>query len=387
MPQLPEPTALGELPTPQPATGVAQIQPGSPYLVGHAGHFLERAGGELTQASELIRTTNLRYDTLFAENSLNELKGRAAGLEYGDPQNGVPGFRNAMGANAVGQKFTDDYQQRYKDVATDIAGRLQNDQQRQLFQQRADVYGMHFQAQLSAHQAQQAQAFGNATDEGALKTELAQVATDPYNEIGAQSSYARMNGVLDAKQERTGEPQDAAKQQWMATALAVRTHAMMNDNPYAAEKFLEDHIHEMGVLGVQLQKEVQREAQQVQSRDVAHQFVFGNRRPLAPDDIAPGTQNAPPLQGIVEQLESGGRRFTQGGRLVTSAAGAQGEMQVMPPTAADPGYGVAPAKDDSPEEKARVGRDYLGAMTARYGDPALTLAAYNAGPARVDQWI
>lgn len=387
MPALPEPTALGELPTPQPATGVAQIQGGSPFLVGHAGAFLERAGGALSRASEVIRQTNLHYDTLFAENSLNELKGRAAGLEYGDPQNGVPGFRNAMGANAVGQKFTDDYQQRFKDVTSDIAGKLQNDQQRQLFQQRADVYGMHFQAQLSAHQAQQAQAFGNATDDGALKTELAQVAVDPYNEIAAQASSARINGVLDAKQARTGEPQDTTRQQWTQTALAVRAHAMMNDNPYAAEKFIETHIHEMGVLGAQLQKEVQREYQQVQSRDIAHQFVFGNRRPLAPEDIAPGAQGAPPLQGIVAQLESGGRRFTQGGHLVTSPAGAQGEMQVMPPTAADPGYGVAPAKDDSPEEKARVGRDYLGAMTARYGDPALVLAAYNAGPARVDQWI
>jgi soluble lytic murein transglycosylase len=37
-------------------------------------------------------------------------------------------------------------------------------------------------------------------------------------------------------------------------------------------------------------------------------------------------------------------------------------MQLMPGTAADPGFGVAPAKDGSPQENVRVGKDYLGAM-------------------------
>ena len=36
---------------------------------------------------------------------------------------------------------------------------------------------------------------------------------------------------------------------------------------------------------------------------------------------------------------------------------------------------------------ARVGRDYLGAMTARYDNPALVMAAYNAGPGQVDKWL
>ena len=386
MPALPDPAAEA-LPAPQPATGVANIQPPSPHLVGHAGAFLERAGGELEQASNVIRQTNAHYDTLFAEDGLNQLRQRANSLEYGDPQSGTPGFRTVSGANAIGEKFSADYQQRLKDATSDIAGGLQNDQQRQLFQQRADVLGGQFQAQLLSHQAQQSQKFADATDDNAIKTELSSVATDPYNEMGAQSSLARINGIFSARQDRTGEPQDANRQRAVQDLFGIRTHAMMNTNPYAAEKFLEDHLHEMGVPGIQLQKEVQREVQQVQSRDVAQRFIFGNSKPLGPTDIAPGAQGAPPLQGIVAQLESGDRRFATGGRLVTSPRGAQGEMQVMPPTAADPGYGVKPAQDDSPEEKARVGRDYLGAMTARYQDPALVLAAYNAGPTRVDKWL
>jgi hypothetical protein len=86
----------------------------------------------------------------------------------------------------------------------------------------------------------------------------------------------------------------------------------------------------------------------------------------------------------VKEIESGGRRYGADGKLLTSPKGAQGEMQVMPGTATDPGFGVTPAKDNSPDELARVGRDYLDAMQTRYGDPEKALAAYNAGPGAVD---
>jgi hypothetical protein len=62
------------------------------------------------------------------------------------------------------------------------------------------------------------------------------------------------------------------------------------------------------------------------------------------------------LTAAVRQEESGGKRYGPDGKLLTSPKGAQGEMQVMPGTQRDPGYGVVPAKDGSPEEIARVGR-------------------------------
>lgn len=94
------------------------------------------------------------------------------------------------------------------------------------------------------------------------------------------------------------------------------------------------------------------------------------------------------LQQVVEHIESGGQRFGKDGQLLTSPKGAQGEMQVMPGTARDPGFGVVPARDSSPEELARVGRDYLTAMQQRYPDDAAkALAAYNAGPGAVDAAI
>jgi hypothetical protein len=95
-----------------------------------------------------------------------------------------------------------------------------------------------------------------------------------------------------------------------------------------------------------------------------------------------------PLAEIVQGLESRGQRYSADGKLLTSRTGAEGEMQVEPATQLDPGFGVTPAKDHSPEEIARVGHDYLAAMEKRYpGEPDKALAAYNAGPGRLDAAI
>lgn len=88
----------------------------------------------------------------------------------------------------------------------------------------------------------------------------------------------------------------------------------------------------------------------------------------------------------VAQAESGGRDYDAAGRVITSPKGAKGSMQVMDATNLDPGYGVRPAADDSLEERARVGQDYLKAMIGNYGgDLTKGLAAYNAGPGNVDR--
>lgn len=90
----------------------------------------------------------------------------------------------------------------------------------------------------------------------------------------------------------------------------------------------------------------------------------------------------------VAQAESGGRDYDSAGRVVTSPKGAKGLMQVMDATNLDPGYGVRPAQNDSLEERTRVGQDYLKAMIGNYdGDLIKGLAAYNAGPGRVDAAI
>lgn len=66
---------------------------------------------------------------------------------------------------------------------------------------------------------------------------------------------------------------------------------------------------------------------------------------------------------------------------------AKGDRQVLDMTNRDPGFGVTPARNDSLEERSRVGKDYLQAMTDRYKYLPYASLAYNWGPGYVDKWI
>lgn len=80
------------------------------------------------------------------------------------------------------------------------------------------------------------------------------------------------------------------------------------------------------------------------------------------------------------QVESGGDPNA------VSPKGARGLGQTMPETARDPGFGVEPMRNNSPQEQRRIAKDYLAAMLRKYGgNESLALAAYNAGPGTVDK--
>jgi hypothetical protein len=85
--------------------------------------------------------------------------------------------------------------------------------------------------------------------------------------------------------------------------------------------------------------------------------------------------------------ESRGQRYDKEGNLLTSSKGALGEMQVMPATARDPGFGIAPARSNDPDELRRVGEEYARVLLNKYRDPKLAAIAYNMGPGNTDKWL
>lgn len=88
--------------------------------------------------------------------------------------------------------------------------------------------------------------------------------------------------------------------------------------------------------------------------------------------------------GFAENIRNAGERSAPN---AVSPKGAMSSMQVMPATAANPGYGVKPIQAPSIDEFDRTGDDYANAMQAHFGNRTLAAAAYNAGPGRVNQWI
>lgn len=75
-----------------------------------------------------------------------------------------------------------------------------------------------------------------------------------------------------------------------------------------------------------------------------------------------------------------------------SAAGALGLMQLMPATARTVarGLGLPYSRDrllNNPDYNIRLGRDYLQDQIQSFGEVAMAVAAYNAGPKRVREWL
>lgn len=100
-----------------------------------------------------------------------------------------------------------------------------------------------------------------------------------------------------------------------------------------------------------------------------------------------------PAGRIGALIESVIRHESGGDPTAVSAKGARGLMQLMPGTAREMAaelgldYDEARLTEDAGYNR-RLGTAYLRKLLDRYdGEPALALAAYNAGPGKVDEWL
>ena len=110
--------------------------------------------------------------------------------------------------------------------------------------------------------------------------------------------------------------------------------------------------------------------------------------PVAPVDMTSlaGTPEPALVLGLIRQESLFNKK-------AVSRVGARGLMQLMPGTAkrtapkAGLRYDSARLTED-PDYNVALGRHYLAEMLERYdGQHILAIAAYNAGPGRVDEWL
>lgn len=392
MATLPDINAFGGGAAPQPARGVAAYEPPNWRQVGMAGQEVSSAGHDIEQASDTIAQTNERQDLIVAQSAANSLRQAAVGLQY-DPSNG---FASVKEGGTVGDQFVDSYSSKFAQAQEAIRDQLTSPNQQRMFDQHAQVAGMQFKQALLEHQARQTDLFNDTTANDTVTLALRSMATRPTDEVNFQTQMLGINAAIDGIGQRKGLPTQAVaalKAQYFDSAYSTRIQSIANGipgvvqpNPYLAESMFKQVQDQLGPAAqIGLSRDVQNAIRPVQQRDMALKIVNG-QMPTSPDVLWHVTQGAAPMAAIVENMESGGNPDA------VSPKGARGAMQVMPGTSANPGFGVRPAQVDVdgkplPGELERVGRDYLGAMTARYDNPALTLAAYNAGPGQVDKWI
>ena len=359
------------------ADGIAAQQAGRlGQAVEQAGQVASRVAIDMQQEANQVRVID----------AVTKAKERLFDLQYGEQ-----GLVKAKGVDALqrpgGKLLADEYDEAFTSHVGEIEQTLGNDAQRLAFRQQADQMRLQLRGDAMRHTAQEFKTYQSATYDAAASAAKRQIALN-YKDLaddGLVSEGVRtVTAAVKEKARLLGMPQTWADEQVIqevssAHRLAIKT-ALENDEIELAAGYLNKHKGSMTAddqltVRTVLDKEMRtRLAVQVGSAVVSE---------MAPK-LQPSDMDR--LVGITMQTESGGRRYGKDGQLLTSPKGARGEMQVMPGTQRDPGFGVTPAKDDSPEELARVGRDYLKAMVKRYdGDPAKAWAAYNAGPGALDE--
>jgi soluble lytic murein transglycosylase len=402
MPRIPTYDNLTTTPT---APGVTPMQ-GS---VGpNAGQIQAQQGQELATGLQRVGDAGTRiatdeqnmFNQVQVNDATNKLRMAAQDLAY----NKDTGYLTLKGQNALtrpgGVALPDEYLGKLQEQAGQIAGGLGTESQRRQFAQISGDLQAQFHGQVEGHMVQQFMAHADTVDDSTMnlaENDAKLNWNNPDRVFGrVDADGAVIGGALDAikgaamnKARRNGlqgAPAEAAMLAATSNAYkGVILAALENKRPDIAQAYLDRGTKAHGmtaddILSVKAHVDQQTWLGQAQT---AVQSATTDVMPT----IAPTSFDR--MVKITLSSESNGQRYDpKTGGLLTSPAGAKGEMQVLDGTNLNPGFGVKPAKDNSPEERARVGRDYLQAMLQRYGgDPAKAWAAYNWGPGKLDKLL
>src|SRR5690625_2484398 len=347
------------------------------------GQTLSQTGGEI---GKLAMQMQEQANQLRIDEALNRLKEEQLRLTFDQEV----GYQNLKGINALerpdGKSLSDEYAERLAKQVSDIERGLGNPVQRQTFARAARNVLTNFRGQLMNHEVREFETCALSVSEGVQATALNEIALSWNNPDSIDKAVKRIQAHVYQQGQLLGK--SAEWQHAQARSMTSKAHrqaltvALEHGDTLYADAYLQKYADQMEAGDILAVRGYITEAMDLQVGDNIGAEVFSHFAPdLAPDDYTR-------LTNIVVSMESGGRDFNEEGEPLTSPKGAKYAMQVMPATAKDPGFGIKPAKDDSPEEYNRVGRELLPALIKKYkGDLSKTLAAYNWGTGNVDKAI
>lgn len=346
--------------------------------------MLTQVGQQFHGMSEDFRIAKDHQDTIVAEAAYNALLQKREELES-DPKTG---FRNVQGYAAMGPQFFQDTAAKLKDASNSIAEGLTDPDQKLKFQQRAQIAATQFRGAILQHQSHEMNVFTDNTEANGVALGLHDIAVNWGDDAAFDSNLARIHGLIDARGMRKGLPaaeSELTKAKALDEAWTSRIQAAKNDDPLRAMAMFRQHEKELGPHSqVVLAHELKVAVIPVNAKNAATRIMTG---PLLEKMDTQMTVAGEPLVNAVISQESGGNQSA------VSPKGALGAMQVMPDTgrevAADLGipFDEQRLRTDAAYNKT-LGTGYLNKQLTKYGgNQTLALAAYNAGPGKVDEWI
>lgn len=403
------PTLSGPSVAPTAAPDVRQQSPTSAAMldvgnrqVGALGDVIGNAGNELARVQQTLLD---QANALRVDDALNQAQESALRLQHGEQ--GYTTFKGYDALNrASGMPLADEYTSKLDQDLARIGDSLGNEQQRAMFARRAAGLRTNFLGNALQYTGQQSAVYGQSVREASVSNAANALVlnfSDPTN-VGVQVARIRAsieggvdeNGVpipglaqMQGKsaawaKEKADEAVSAAHIQAVQAAMEAGNvnGAMAYRKKYADQMTAADMLRVDGVL--------QKNYDTMQGATIGSQIMGSGvvQSALDPSDYDR-------LRYIRTQLESGGQGdFGPDGKLLQgpltkSGERAQGSAQVMPSTAANPGYGIRPADmTGTPAQQAaelrRVGDEKLAVLLKMFdGNVSKAMGAYNWGEGNV----
>lgn len=372
MPRLPDLDSLGARPVPVSRRSIA-----SNPRAGAVGSALAGLGDRIAQTGQRMLASDREK-----EDKLAYASARAAFLKA-DIET-----RKQLAADPDYGTWEQRYGERMAAARSEAAKLIRSSNDRALFEQDAQLDVLRGSAELAkgAFARRSDAEVGSAQDRLFELQDAAQDALDDASREAIIGNASDLIGGLQSKGYISAEQAGKMRRDWTGNYVLQRIETLRNAEDFeGAQRFFEanrgrlDQATESRVQSLLTDALNNREALQL-----GDYFVEG------------AVPEAPPEQGIsmsamvaiTAQSESGNRERDDAGRLITSRAGAQGRMQVMPATARNPGHGIRPWDGKTDEDRSRVGEELLAALMRKYAnDPAKAWAAYNWGEGRVDDAV
>jgi len=383
MPTVPTYNGAGVAPSSLPGGGFAATSAGNaqPQQMQQLGDAVTKSAGV---AANVVSDITMMANQVRIDDARNKLIKSEQDLTY-PPETGFLARKGsaALDPDPLGRSLPQQYGEQLQDKINELSAGLGNDAQRRVFAQQAAEIHTRFVGNVENHMLQEYRTFGLETQQGTIKlaADAAKLNWSDPDTIGEQVKSAQA-AVWKAGQ-ISGEPANLTAAKIKETTSAIHAGviqaALDNNNPAYALGYIESKKSEMTADDLlKANGLVKADVRARVATTTAQNAMTMLQSKLAPTDTDQ-------VLNITMQSESGGDRDALG-RFVPGQGRAKGAMQVMDATNVDPGYGVTPAKDNSPEERVRVGRDYMMAMVKNYGgDLSKAWAAYNAGPGKVDE--
>lgn len=238
-------------PTPQPSGGIASYR-GPTGAETATGESLIRLAGDMGAAGDQIhlafKAEEEKTNTLRAEEAFSKLRERQLQLTFGEKD----GFTNLRGSQAIDRPLAKEYGGRFNQAYREIESGLANDDQKIKFRTRATAARLQFDEGILRHLAQENEAYAKQVTDGAIKTEVAAVAANPYSGEAMALSLERVNALIDkeiARQGFTGkdatEQADNAKRRAKDAMWNARIEAIMYQQPMTADKLFRDNANQI----------------------------------------------------------------------------------------------------------------------------------------------